>query len=187
MPRWCSKDQFDYRLVGLASQLVYFASELHSVIITYSSAILTRWKDKSNSASASVDLPSTLSALHWSCTGVALKGGGTSTSRQFHSNVLFLLLLVQLQLKATSVKLKFNPATTSLDSNSNPVALSEVDACSPCATSVKSFSVKLKSNSARSRLIRLQFHLDGLDWSLWWITSCSSTQVHFGNFEVQLG
>ena len=44
-------------------------------------------------------------------------------------------------------------------------------------------------------LVQLQFkatlcnfshvHLNGLNRSLWWITSCNSTQVHFGNFEVQ--
>ena len=57
---------------------------------------------------------------------------------QFPLNVLvLLLLLVHLQLKVTSVKLNFNS-----------MALSRVDAGSTRLTSVKSISVKLKSNSA---------------------------------------
>ena len=86
----------------------------------------------------------------------------------------------QVHLGQVEVKLGF----ASLDFNLASMDLIGVCGGSPRATPMKSNFGPVGSPT-RLRLVGLQLSLDGLDRSLWWITSCNSTQVQFLQFEVQ--
>ena len=156
------------RLGVLASLLVNFALELHSVIHHRLLNNVDSNRGQVHLGCASVYLPPFSSTLHWSCTRRRTSTSQLSPSQPSPSPTrlrlvglglgfdglglgVLVLLLVQLQIKSILAKLKSNSASPRWTSTWPRWTWSESVMDHLVQLQLKSISVKLKSNSASPR------------------------------------